>query len=65
MSAGLYMLADALLGALAAKIERDVLLAKVKELEVSGASPERITEELRKMRDSAIAAAQDEINRST
>ena len=65
MSAGLYMLADALLGALAAKIERDVLLAKVKELEVSGASPETITTELRIMRDQAIFKAQDEINRST
>ena len=59
---GLYLLADALLGALAAKLERDVLLAKVRELEASGASPEAITDELRKMRDAAIAAAQTEIN---
>jgi hypothetical protein len=59
---GLYMLADALLGALAAKLERDVLLSKVKELETSGASPEAITDELRKMRDAAISAAQTEIN---
>ena len=64
MSAGLYMLADALLGALAAKIERDVLLAKVKEMEAKGASPETMTAELRKMLDEAIKAAQDEINRS-
>lgn len=64
MSAGLYLLLDAAFGALAAKVERDALLAKVKELEVSGASPEKITEELRKMRDTAIAAAQDEINRA-
>ena len=62
MSAGLYMLADALLGALAAKLERDVLLSKVRDLEASGASPEAITDELRKMRDAAIQAAQKEID---
>ena len=61
---GLYMLADALLGAVAAKIERDVLLGKVRELELRGASAGQITDELRKMRDQSIQAAQDEINRS-
>ena len=59
---GLYLLADALLGGLAAKLERDVLLSKVRELESSGASPEAITDELRKMRDAAIQAAQKEID---
>ena len=62
---GLYMLADALLGAVAAKIERDVLLGRVREMELKGSTPDQITEELRKMRDTAINAAQDEINRST
>ena len=62
MSAGLYQLADVLLGALAAKIERDILLAKVQELEAKGATPEQLTDELRKMRDEAIAKAQAEIN---
>lgn len=65
MSAGMYLLLDAAFGALAAKVERDVLLAKVKELELSGASPETITTELRIMRDQAIFKAQEEINRST
>ena len=63
MSAGVYMLADALLGALAAKIERDVLLATVKQMEAKGASPEQITDELKRMRDNAIQLAQEEINR--
>ena len=38
MSAGLYMLADALLTALSAKLERDVVLARVKDLESAGAT---------------------------
>lgn len=61
---GLYMLADALLGAVAAKLERDVLLAKVRDMELKGSTPEQITVALRQMRDDAIRAAQDEINRS-
>ena len=65
MNPGLYMLADALLGALAAKIERDVLLAKVRELEAKGLSAEQLTEELRKMRDEAINKAQADINAAT
>lgn len=61
---GLYMLADALLGAVAAKIERDVLLARVREMESKGLGVGQIIEEIRKMRDEAIQKAQDEINRA-
>lgn len=58
---GMYMLADALLGALAAKLERDVILAKIQDLEAKGATPEQLTDELRKMRDEAITKAQLDI----
>ncbi len=61
---GIYLLADALLSALAAKLERDVILAKVRELEAGGATLDEVTHALRKMRDEAIQKAQDEINRS-
>ena len=62
MSGAAYMLLDAGFAALAAKFERDVLLAKVREMEARGSSQDQITLELRNM---AITAAQDAINRST
>ena len=65
MSAGLYMLADALLSALAVKLERDVVLARVKELESAGATPADIARAIRKMVDEAEKESQDAINRST
>lgn len=61
---GIYLLADALLGALSAKIERDVILAKIREKEAAGATPEEIVTELHKMRDEAIQKAQETINRA-
>ena len=64
MSAGLYMLADALLTALSAKLERDVVLARVKDLESAGATPADIARAIRKMVDEAEKQSQDEINRT-
>lgn len=61
---GLYLLADALLSALAVKLERDVVLAKVKEVESAGGTPADIARAIRKMVDEAAKEAQDEINRS-
>ena len=64
MSAGIYLLLDAAFSALSMKLERDVILAKVRELELQGATPEQITQALRGMRDEAISKAQEEINRA-
>ena len=64
MSAGIYLLLDAAFSALSMKLERDIILAKVRELELQGATPEQITQALRGMRDEAILKAQDEINRA-
>ena len=61
---GLYMLADALLGALSAKLERDVLLAKVRELEGKGATVDQITVAIRQMETEALQKAQQEIDRA-
>ena len=64
MSAGIYMVLDAAFSALSAKFERDAILAKVKEAEANGATPEQIVASLKAMRDEAIAAAQDVIDKS-
>ena len=64
MSAGMYLVLDAAFSALSAKFERDAILAKVKEQELKGATPEQIVASLKAMRDEAIAAAQAAIDKS-
>lgn len=56
---GLYLLADALISGLEAKLERDAILAKVRDMEAKGASLEQITTSLRQMRDDAIKQAEE------
>jgi hypothetical protein len=58
------MLVDVAFAALELKIERDVILAKIRERQAAGDSLEQITDFLRGMRDGAILKAQDEINRA-
>jgi hypothetical protein len=62
--AGIYLVVDAAFSLLSAKFERDAILARVKEREAQGATPEQIVADLRTMRDEAIAKAQDTINRA-
>lgn len=64
MSAGLYTLVDLAISAYIAKVERDAILAQVRQMEVNGSTAEQITQALRGMRDEAILKAQDEINRA-
>lgn len=63
-AAGIAMLVDVAFAALELKIERDVILAKIRERQAAGDSLEQITDFLRGMRDGAILKAQDEINRA-
>ena len=63
MNGGIYLVVDAALSLLAAKFERDAIIARVREKEAAGATPEEITADLKAMRDEAIAKAQDAINR--
>jgi len=56
--------ADALISAVVGKLERDVIIAKVQELESSGANLDDISKAIRKMRDEAIDAAQGEIDQA-
>jgi len=56
--------ADALISAVVGKLERDVIIAKVQELESSGANLDDISKAIRKMRDEAIDAAQGEIDKA-
>lgn len=65
MSAGgVYLLLDVALSALSAKLERDVILAKIRERQAQGASLEQISAEIKAMRDEAIAKAQADLNAS-
>jgi hypothetical protein len=64
MNGGIYLVVDAALSLLAAKFERDAIIARVREKEAAGATPEEITADLKAMRDEAIAKAQDAINRA-
>jgi hypothetical protein len=61
MTAELVMAA---LNLLAVGLEKGVIVGKVKEMEDAGMSNADITKELRKMRDDAIAKAQDAIDRA-
>jgi hypothetical protein len=54
----------AALNLLAVGLEKGVIVGKVKEMEDAGMSKADITTELRKMRDDAIAKAQDAIDRA-
>ena len=54
----------AALNLLAVGIEKGVIVGKVKEMEDAGMSKADITQALRKMRDDAIARAQDAIDRA-
>ena len=61
MTAELVMAA---LNLLAVGLEKGVIVGKVKEMEDAGMSKADITQALRKMRDDAIARAQDAIDRA-
>lgn len=61
---GIYAVVDAAFSALAAKFERDAILAKIKDEESKGATAEQIAESITRMRDEAITNAQDAINKA-
>ena len=59
MSAGIAILVDAAFSLLEAKLERDIILAKIREREVAGDSMEQITAFIRDLRDEAIKQAEE------
>ena len=61
---GIAALVDVAFSALELKLERDVILSKIRERQAAGDDLEQITNFLRGMRDKAILDAQDAINRS-
>jgi len=60
----LAVFADALISAVVGKLERDVIVAKVKELESKGADLAQIRKAIAAMTDEEIAKAQAEIDKA-
>jgi len=60
----LAVFADALISAVVGKLERDVIVAKVKELESKGADLAQISKAIAAMTDEEIAKAQAEIDKA-
>jgi flagellar basal body P-ring protein FlgI len=54
-----WLVAEAILNLVAIKFERDLILAKVRELQDAGATPEQLVAALKAMRDEAIQNADD------
>lgn len=61
-AAGLAKFLDVVFTAVSVGLEREAIVAKVREMEAQGATPGQITEAIAKMRDEAIAAAQNAID---
>jgi len=62
--AALLKLLDISLTALSVGLERQAILDKVAALQKAGATPEQLIEGIVKLRDEAIASAQNKINAS-
>jgi hypothetical protein len=60
----IWKLLDMAFNVASVAMEREAVIAKVKALEETGASPEAILTELTRMRDEAIAGAQDAIDQA-